>query len=190
MPNCKLCAEYFPVQETVDGKKFRYHSRKYCFTCSPRGQRNTHKLERDLVTGKIVKLRPNYFSGPRTRLVAIGAAVECRECGRSYYYNPNAGHQTEICNSCNANRKRVTVKKKCVEYKGGECERCGYSKCLRALEFHHREPKKKEFSIGTKMSWSWSRLRKELDKCRLLCSNCHCEVHEEEDRARKFGRNS
>ena len=73
---------------------------------------------------------------------------------------------------------RIRVKKKLVEYKGGKCEKCGYDKCVDALEFHHKEPKEKDFKISGK-SWSYERLKKESDKCILVCSNCHKEIHSE-----------
>lgn len=73
-------------------------------------------------------------------------------------------------------RKRTKIK--LVEYKGGCCSKCGYNKSICALEFHHLDPKEKDFTIGGK-SWSYERLKKEVDKCVLLCSNCHIETHEE-----------
>lgn len=77
---------------------------------------------------------------------------------------------------------RVKAKKQLVEYKGGECERCGYNKCIDALEFHHRDPNEKDFTISGK-SWSFERLKNEVDKCILLCSNCHKETHFEDKTA-------
>lgn len=71
-------------------------------------------------------------------------------------------------------RKRTKVK--LVEYKGGKCECCGYSKCVEALEFHHLDPSKKDFQIsGT--SKSFDILKSEVDKCILVCANCHREIH-------------
>lgn len=78
-------------------------------------------------------------------------------------------------------RKRQAIKVKAVEYKGGECFRCGYSKSVKALQFHHIEPHKKDFGVSTKgFTRSWEKLKVELDKCNLVCSNCHAEIHEEE----------
>jgi predicted transcriptional regulator len=71
---------------------------------------------------------------------------------------------------------RQRVKQKSVEYKGSCCEMCGYDKCISALEFHHKNPNEKDFSIGGK-SISWERIKNELDKCILVCSNCHREIH-------------
>jgi len=72
------------------------------------------------------------------------------------------------------NRRR---KQQAVEYKGGCCEVCGYSKCLGALEFHHRNPNQKDFRVSNR-KFSWKRVWRELAKCSLLCANCHREEHE------------
>ncbi len=74
---------------------------------------------------------------------------------------------------------RQRTKLLAVHYKGGKCSRCGYDKCVRALSFHHRDPGGKDFSIGG-VSWAWGRIRNELDKCDLLCTNCHSEIHHEQ----------
>lgn len=65
-----------------------------------------------------------------------------------------------------------------VKYKGGCCERCGYNKSFEVLQFHHINPNEKDFSISGK-SYSINRLKKEVDKCILVCANCHIEIHEE-----------
>ncbi len=65
-----------------------------------------------------------------------------------------------------------------VKYKGGKCVICGYDKSVEALEFHHIDEKKKLFGIsGQGLTRSWERVRKEADKCILLCANCHRELH-------------
>lgn len=70
-------------------------------------------------------------------------------------------------------RKKIEL----VEYKGGCCEICGYNKSITALHFHHKNPNEKDFSISSK-SYSISKLKKEVDKCMLVCSNCHSEIHD------------
>ena len=69
------------------------------------------------------------------------------------------------------------TKLKAIEYKGGCCQICGYNKSIRALQFHHLDPTQKDFGIsgGTK---SFEKMKPELDKCILVCANCHCEIHE------------
>jgi len=72
---------------------------------------------------------------------------------------------------------RIKVKLKLLEYKGNKCEICNYDKCKAALEFHHKDPKEKDFNIGGK-TYSFEVLKKEVDKCLLVCSNCHREIHD------------
>ena len=75
-----------------------------------------------------------------------------------------------------ARRKRIRVM--AVAVKGGKCERCGYDRCIDALEFHHRDPVQKDFSISSKgYTRSWRKVLEELDKCVMLCANCHRELH-------------
>lgn len=74
-------------------------------------------------------------------------------------------------------RRRRKLKLLAVDYKGGKCSVCGYKKCVDALEFHHLDPSKKDFGIGSGITKAWSKIKKELDKCELLCSNCHKELH-------------
>lgn len=72
-------------------------------------------------------------------------------------------------------KRRWELKLKAIFYKGGKCEKCGYNKCPTALEFHHRNPKEKKFSISHPPTRSWELIKKEVKKCDLLCSNCHQE---------------
>ena len=74
--------------------------------------------------------------------------------------------------------RRKKVRAMAVEYKGGKCENCGYNRCLDAIEFHHKDPTQKDFSISSKgHTRSWIRVKEELDKCMILCANCHRELH-------------
>lgn len=75
---------------------------------------------------------------------------------------------------------RKKLKERLVEYKGGKCEICGYNKCITALEFHHLDPGKKDFTIGSSKVLSFEKCKQEVDKCILVCSNCHREIHENE----------
>ena len=66
-----------------------------------------------------------------------------------------------------------------ITYKGGKCQCCGYNRCLGALEFHHIDPSSKDFGISSKgYTRSWDKVKSELDKCVLVCANCHREIHE------------
>lgn len=87
------------------------------------------------------------------------------------------------CKECSKNaviEKRKRNKIALVEYKGGKCEICGYDKCIDALEFHHLDKKTKSFGIGCGDTKSLESLKKEADKCIMVCSNCHKELHAKE----------
>jgi ribosomal protein L30E len=77
-------------------------------------------------------------------------------------------------------KRRRKVKQMAIDYMGGCCqvEGCGYNRCSTALEFHHKNPNEKDFGIGYKgYTRSWDKIKEELDKCVLVCSNCHREIH-------------
>lgn len=76
--------------------------------------------------------------------------------------------------------RRQKLKSEAIKYKGGKCEKCGYDKCEWALDFHHTNSKEKEFTISRYCTLSWEKLKIELDKCIMLCANCHREKHFEE----------
>lgn len=58
-----------------------------------------------------------------------------------------------------------------------ECELCGYNKNWSALCFHHIEEEEKEFEVNEARTASRERVKAEIEKCALLCHNCHMEVH-------------
>lgn len=91
------------------------------------------------------------------------------------------GKWGRACRNCDAKNKADRVnkfKKNCVSYKGGQCEVCGYSKCIAALEFHHKDPTQKDFSMAQKKTCKFDdKIMAELDKCAILCCNCHREEH-------------
>ena len=74
-------------------------------------------------------------------------------------------------------KRRKKIKAMAIEYKGGSCQACGYRKYNGALELHHLNKAEKSFGIGDKgYTRSWEKVKAELDKCILLCANCHREV--------------
>lgn len=71
---------------------------------------------------------------------------------------------------------RHKAKQILVDYKGGKCCICGYDKCNEALDFHHLNPENKDFSISSTHK-NIDILKKEVDKCILVCCRCHREIH-------------
>lgn len=83
---------------------------------------------------------------------------------------------TTIMGYVSVKKARKNRKKLLVEYLGGKCIRCGYNKCLEALDFHHKNPEEKDFSLSSKWN-NFKRCIEEVKKCILVCSNCHRELH-------------
>lgn len=71
---------------------------------------------------------------------------------------------------------RHSIKEQLVNYKGGKCQICGYNNCIEALDFHHLNSKEKEFTISSSHK-NIETLKKEADKCILVCCRCHREIH-------------
>lgn len=103
----------------------------------------------------------------------------CSNCHSELHYlkneekrNSNTQHYTTI--------RRANIKRELILYKGGKCEKCGYGnlKILSAFHFHHLDATDKDFTIAKKGGNNIDQLKTEVDKCSLLCSNCHMEEHE------------
>ncbi len=109
----------------------------------------------------------------------------CKKCENEkhrIYYNKNL-EKVRRKNREKTRKMNRAFKQKCVDLKGGKCSVCDYSRCLAALEFHHIDPKEKEFTITRSQSSPRKKhdkvlFKKELDKCILVCSNCHREMHQ------------
>jgi hypothetical protein len=70
-------------------------------------------------------------------------------------------------------RRWIEKKKKAVEYKGGKCVDCKGTFEYFLYDFHHINPATKEFQWDKLRLYGWNRMKKELDKCVLLCCMCH-----------------
>lgn len=98
---------------------------------------------------------------------------------KSPAYKSSNRIRCKLCNVVAVSERRRKLKRMAVAYKGGKCQNCGYDKSIAALQFHHLDPKEKDFAISSNgMTRGWNKVKPELDKCALLCANCHSEVHE------------
>jgi ribosomal protein L37E len=107
------------------------------------------------------------------------SAGMCRQCGK---HPPKV--ERKLCGICiqgaverhrSARRK---IKHLAIEYLGGSCSICGLKDPVEAIyDFHHKDPKVKDIGISVMRSWTWERVVIELDKCILVCSNCHRKIH-------------
>jgi 5-methylcytosine-specific restriction endonuclease McrA len=104
---------------------------------------------------------------------------ECKIHGLTEYVVRKDGRcRCKKCAVDAVQKRRDKVKEMAIQYKGGKCQVCGYDRCNGALEFHHLDPNEKDFGISHKgYTRSWEKVKTELDKCLMICANCHREVH-------------
>lgn len=88
-------------------------------------------------------------------------------------------HKCSQCLNKEASDRRKYKKQKAIIYLGGSCRLCNYNKCNDVLQFHHVNPNEKEADWDVMCDWGWNRIEGELNKCVLLCANCHITVHYE-----------
>jgi len=114
----------------------------------------------------------------------------CKYCGKTYPITDYGVSKTigskvyrrHKCRQCYRNTKNVLKSKRrsIIDERKAMlgCERCGI-RDVRVLEFHHRDSKTKEFAIADYFyhQYGFERLERELEKCSVLCANCHRILH-------------
>jgi hypothetical protein len=163
--NPNRCLQCGSVIEVKDGTKVtKARAKKFCDSSCAGSYNNKMFRKRHMtnhcVCGALVPSNRRYCS------------EICRKA--AHQLRPKA--KTKANTSQHVVSWRQKLKLRAIKYKGGCCQICGYDKCVRALSFHHLDASSKDFSIGGK-SKSWNTIQSELDKCVLVCANCHAEVH-------------
>lgn len=109
---------------------------------------------------------------------------KCSNCGlkpnEEFGMKDGGKRLQSLCKRClyKAQTERwVNIKKKAIEYKGGKCFDCSLVDSHVVYDFHHKDPTTKEFEWHKLKIKKWSSIVNELDKCDLLCSNCHRKRH-------------
>jgi hypothetical protein len=163
---CRNCKEGIPYRVLIDGKFRVLNKRKFCLLCSPFGQHNT---------------KTNISKKEKTSKVC----PKCNEEKSVKEFSQTNKRIYSYCKVCHNVACKQTIRKKklkALEYKGNCCEDCklpATEKNCVVFDFHHTEPEHKDFGIGDALRKAWKNIEKELDKCVLLCSNCHRLRHQE-----------
>ena len=145
---CNKCGNKVPRKIWIDGKQHNLQNRKYCLDCSPYGEHNTVKLE-ELKHGR----------------------GKCKICG-----NPvQRGTNSSKCYSCYFKEKQSKKIAKVQKIVGNSCWICGYNKTWRNIAFHHVDPSQKLMNLSTRefVGHRWNLILPEIQKCILVCHNCH-----------------
>ena len=100
--------------------------------------------------------------------------IECNKIASREWYR-QGNNKTRIITKVNEYKKENRIKFN--EYKSTvSCIQCGESH-ISCLDFHHRDPKQKDFLLSDIRSRGLNTIQKELDKCDVLCANCHRKLH-------------
>ena len=133
-----------------------------------------------------LKTKFPFYQGRNKKKYSKRSKITCSCCSiekpiKNFYPKKNRNGYHTYCKDCLSKQiiiRQQKFKELCVEYKGGKCCSCGYKKYLGALEFHHINPKEKDFMVSRSSRNNLNaKIKKELDKCLLVCSNCHREIH-------------
>jgi len=137
-------------------------------------------------------LTPDFFS--RNSKARDGFRNECKDCSKKYRQQNEqrdklrwqkywASNKETLKEKMYSRRKASPIdyrqrKQEAMEYLGGKCKCCSLKGPHRIMHFHHIDPSTKEGEWDEMRKWSWKRRKAELDKCHLLCANCHGAVHD------------
>lgn len=151
---CLKCNEKIPLNIVINGKQRNLQNRKYCLKCSPFNVHNTKQLHCEVLEGK-----------------GLFKRYESMSVEEKLEYNKKIYNYQRI--------KRFELKQELIKLKGGCCQSCGYNRNFAALSFHHLNPDTKLFEIDARSLISKSKelILTEVSKCKLLCMNCHQELH-------------
>ncbi len=152
---CSTCQAFLPVDQFGRAHKGRFGLRAECKVC--RKSANTANQE------KLRQKRQDYYRQHGEKI---------RERNRTWR------HRDPLPRLMRARERYNRTKKLFVELIGGECQRCGYREFSSGLDFHHIDKKQKDtLPVNVIRNGDYDRAYAELDKCALLCKNCHQAFH-------------
>lgn len=143
------------------------HAADHNDMCNLHNQRKRNAIDLNL---------PYYYTGRNLK-----RATKCQLCNSNHKVKtgkPQHMLYGTYCSSCIAYTERTKIKKLCVEYFGNKCVVCEKSYNLCVYDFHHLDESGKEHQIAQIMRvFYFDKLVVELEKCILLCANCHRDIH-------------
>ena len=96
-----------------------------------------------------------------------------RESRRKWYHNNKPKTYSKV------KQRKNQLKEWLESYKSNlKCEICSEDHPA-TIQFHHKDPQEKEIEISKTVNQGWSkeRILSEIDKCQVLCANCHFKLH-------------
>lgn len=196
MKTCTKCKKDKDILYFYKNNNFKDGYNSSCKSCDSAINKEYQKIYKFKRTG-ICKYCQNFIFGQKVICAKckenkknIDKKFICKVCNKEYTFGKQKNNTLSLCSRCHIYKFRVKRRTKCINIKGGACEICGYNECIDALAFHHKKPDDKLFKINAINCGGkkWEKILKELEKCTLLCHNCHTETHvNERKKTQKFG---
>ena len=152
--------------------------------CEFCGENNFFKLEFHHLDSEKKEFNLNEIRGGRWSIIESEikkCSLLCRNCHNEFHYNDN------IKNRNNTNKKTF------FDYKNiFKCEICGYDKSNCSLDFHHNDSDDKDFDLSqisiifNSVQDLTDKIEDELNKCTILCKNCHRIAHSDLEFIEKY----
>lgn len=156
--NCKHC------DKELSGKQEKFCSR----SCLMKHNKTwKHQHDRSKTNGKqCVNCETNLIGNQK-----MFCSTKCKFNYRKEYYNKKSYQKQQ--------ERGLNRKLSFIDKLGGKCQSCGYDKNASALVFHHKNENTKSFQLDIRYfsNKTLSALEEEVNKCMLLCHNCHSEHH-------------
>lgn len=129
----------------------------------------------------------NLLSPAIKREVDVMSTKVCSKCNKELPFSDfhkngfsSNGEQKYrgYCKKCASKKEseRYRLKREYVNKQKIACQKCGETRFY-TLDFHHKDAKVKDFTIGRFKRGNLQTIQNEIDKCIVLCSNCHREFH-------------
>jgi len=177
---CRTCLEVKSLDAFHNHNNLLRLDCKFCF----------RKLERERRVKRLFKTDPEHAN----RVIKHQKEIEdrgvvpenhqwCVCCSKYKPHNSFSPHNFKnhgCCRECSSHndiQRARLLKLKAIEYLGGKCDNCGFVGHYSSFDFHHKNHKEKEFNWNVARKKSWNKIILELNKCELLCRNCHSSFH-------------
>lgn len=160
--------------------------------------RSSYLIQTSVKVNKLSHIRPQGWIPDRAGLFQTYEGKTCPACYRFKewsefdFFSESPDGYAYYCRICQTSSPDLTglTKRHYIQQLGGKCSLCEYSRCINALTFHHvekssnpalinRQRQHRRYSLADLLSKRRPsrKLNEEVNKCTLLCSNCHRELH-------------
>lgn len=170
MKTCKQCGKNFDRWHIIDGVRRSLGGRSYCLACSPWGKHNVRRINIWQEIDGILHRKCSQckqFKPANEDVFALKLTEDAKQS------DMRIEGTCRHCRSIKSKDNNRNNKLLAIEYKGGKCQDCNGIFIPQVFDFHHLDPKQKDFKLSQKQNARFDTLKSELDKCVLLCANCH-----------------